>query len=53
MQANVPDRYPTQQLHLSLFSPHEIAAWEQEEERSQRIFGAPAPSPFGWCAAGY
>ena len=33
MQAGVPDRYPTQQLHLSLFSPHEIAAWEQEEER--------------------
>lgn len=33
MQAGVPDRYPTQQLHLGLFSPHEINVWEQEQER--------------------
>ncbi len=33
MQAGVPDRYPTQQLHLGLFTPHEITVWEQEQER--------------------
>lgn len=33
MQAGVPERYPSQQLHLGLFAPHEINAWEQEQQR--------------------
>lgn len=33
MQDVVPDRYPTQQLHLGLFTSHEISAWEQEQTR--------------------
>lgn len=33
MQDVVPDRYPIQQLHLGLFTSHEISAWEQEQRR--------------------
>lgn len=33
MQAGALNQGPTHQLHLSLFSPHEINAWEEEERR--------------------
>lgn len=33
MQARAPDTGAQHQLHLSLFAPHEMRAWEQEERR--------------------
>jgi hypothetical protein len=33
MQARAPERDAPHQLHLSLFAPHEISAWEEEQRR--------------------
>lgn len=33
MQARAPDQVAPHQLHLSLFAPHEISAWEEEQRR--------------------
>lgn len=33
MQARAPDQDAPHQLHLSLFAPHEIDAWEEEQRR--------------------
>ena len=33
MQARAPEKVTPHQLHLSLFAPHEISAWEEEQRR--------------------